>query len=184
MVILGTQMGKRSAFPRIDRDSYDTPPEAVRPLLRYLPPATRFAEPCAGGGALIRHLRDVGHACVFASDLMPRGEGIKTFDLRVLPTSRLNGAKMVITNPPWSRKVLHQMLVRLRQLGLPAWLLLDANWMFTRQAAPYLFYCERIVTIGRVKWIPGTTMTGKDDCAWFLFQPHPTPMTLFMGKTI
>jgi hypothetical protein len=178
-------MGKRSAFPRQPQDTYDTPREAVQPLLPFLKHADGrrlFVEPCAGAGKLIHHLEAAGHECVFASDLLPRAAGIKTFDLRTLPPSKVKGADMVITNPPWSRNVLHQMLVRLRQLGLPAWLLLDANWMFTGQAVPYLLYCERIVTIGRVKWIPGTTMTGKDDCAWMLFQPHPTPMTLFTGK--
>ena len=76
------------------------------------------------------------------------------------------------------------MIEHLRGLGLPAWLLIDANWMFTAQAAPYLKYCSRIVTIGRVVWIPGTTMTGKDDCAWFRFQPKPVKATEFYGKRI
>ena len=31
-------MGRRSNFQRIDKDAYDTPPEAVLPLLPYLNP--------------------------------------------------------------------------------------------------------------------------------------------------
>ena len=74
------------------------------------------------------------------------------------------------------------MIAHLRTLWRPAWLLIDANWMFTAQAAPYLRYCSRILTVGRVVWIPGTTMTGKDDAAWFCFQPEPVDHTEFHGK--
>ena len=52
-------MGRRSDFPRIPRDAYATPAEAVVPLLPFLAPATRFIEPCAGDGALTRHLRSM-----------------------------------------------------------------------------------------------------------------------------
>ena len=53
-------MGRRSNFPRIDKDAYDTPPEAVLPLLPYLHPGTRFIEPCGGKGALTAALEGSG----------------------------------------------------------------------------------------------------------------------------
>jgi hypothetical protein len=53
-------MGKRSSFDRVPRDFYPTPYEAVLPLLAHLPRCT-FNEPCAGNGALIRHLQQHGH---------------------------------------------------------------------------------------------------------------------------
>jgi hypothetical protein len=39
---------------------------------------------------------------------------------------------------------------------LPTWLLFDADWMHTRQAAPYLpaLPQDRQRAPGRVKWIP------------------------------
>jgi hypothetical protein len=51
----------------------------------------------------------------------------------------------------------------------PTWLLFDADWMHTLQSAPYMKWCRKIVSVGRVKWIPDSTMTGKDNCAWYLF---------------
>jgi hypothetical protein len=175
-------MGKRSAFPRIPQDAYDTPAEAVRPLLPFLKPGMCFAEPCAGAGLLVHQLEQAGLKTVWVSDIAPRAAEVWKLDVLELTRQIVEPADLVITNPPWDRKFLHQLILHLRKLGKPAWLLIDANWAFTGQAAPYLLYCERIVTIGRVKWIPGSTMTGKDDCAWFLFHPHPTPMTLFTGK--
>lgn len=50
-------MGKRSDFERKPRDLYETPPEAVQPLLPHLCPQTRFIEPCAGAGALVDALQ-------------------------------------------------------------------------------------------------------------------------------
>ena len=53
-------MGKRSNFVRFDRDYYTTPVEGVIPLLPHIMgKIQRFAEPCAGNGALIDHIE--GH---------------------------------------------------------------------------------------------------------------------------
>ena len=49
-------MGKRSTFSRRANDAYPTPIEAVRPLVPHLRGMHIFAEPCAGDGALVRHL--------------------------------------------------------------------------------------------------------------------------------
>ena len=51
----------------------------------------------------------------------------------------------------------------------PTWLLLDADWKQTHQAAPFLPHCSDIVAIGRVKWIEGSKHTGKDNHAWYRF---------------
>jgi hypothetical protein len=51
----------------------------------------------------------------------------------------------------------------------PTWLLIDANWINTMQSAPYVSRLQIYQPIGRLIWIPGTTMNGKDDAAWFLF---------------
>ena len=60
-----------------------------------------------------------------------------------------------------------------RRLGLTATrlrdLLLDANWLFTQQAAPLLPRLRTVVTVGCVKWIPNSSFTSKDDAAWLLF---------------
>lgn len=66
----------------------------------------------------------------------------------------------------------------------PTWLLFDAGWIHTRQSTPYLPHLHRIVSVGRLIWIEGTTMTGKDDCAWHLFDARHTTKTIeFIGRT-
>jgi hypothetical protein len=48
-------------------------------------------------------------------------------------------------------------------------LLIDSDWAYTKQAAPFIPHCQKIVAIGRLKWIPGSKYTGKENCAWYLF---------------
>jgi hypothetical protein len=86
----------------------------------------------------------------------------------------------IITNPPWDRPPMHQIIDRCSRLA-PTWLLFDADWAFTRQAAPYLQYCRRIVAVGRVRWIAGSEMTGKDNVAWYLFDAERCT-TDFIGR--
>ena len=170
-------LGKRSDFARRPQDTYDTPPEAAAPLLPHLRPGEVFFEPCAGAGKLIDFLEMAGHRCVGAIDIAPRDPRVARGDaLKVV------GECEWITNPPWDRKILHALLDHMRAIGVSGWLLLDANWAFTGQAAEYMKYCDRVVVIGRVIWIPGTKMTGKDDCAWFHFVPQRARWMRFFGK--
>ena len=102
-------MGKRSNFKRRERDFYPTPWEAVKPLVRHLPPRLNNVwEPCAGKGDLIG----------------------------VIDYYRPGG-----------------------------------NWLATdiEPQAPFLLNCTDIVSVGRVKWIPDSKMTGKDNCCWYRF---------------
>lgn len=172
-------MGKRSDFERIPRDFYPTPPEAVTPLLRHLSPATRYCEPCAGDGALIDALALAGHVCARARDIEPRRDDIERKDALTTLTGNID---CFITNPPWDRKVLHPLIVHLSDQA-PTWLLFDADWIHTRQAAPFLPRLRRIVSVGRVKWIPDSKMTGKDNCAWHLFdRPAANATATFYGR--
>lgn len=165
-------MGKRSDFERKAMDDYPTPPEAVTPLLRHLTPGTTFCEPCAGEGKLIETLERAGMKCVSAFDAAigphPR------IDVSFMEEKDLNGASYIITNPPWERDLLHQIIVRCA-LFRPTWLLFDADWAHTRQAIPYLEMCQKIVAVGRVKWIEGSKMAGKDNACWYLFDAEMAP---------
>lgn len=162
-------MGKRSDFARVPRDFYPTPAQAVAPLLPHLAPRTRFAEPCAGDGALVDHLTAAGHVCAYAADIDPRRPDIHSGD--ALTWERPHDL-FVITNPPWSRDILHPLIARWSARG-PTWLLFDADWMHTVQAVPFLPALRRVVSVGRVKWIAGSLHTGKDNCAWYLFDDCP-----------
>lgn len=160
-------MGKRSDFARIDRDFYPTPRAAALPLLRHLPVNTRFAEPCVGDGALVRHLEEAGHTCVMASDIKPQCAG--AIQATVFSITSFSNADYVITNPPWSRDILHPMIQHFIACRIPAWLLFDADWPHTKQSSELMHYCSDIVPIGRVKWIDGSPHTGKDNAAWYRF---------------
>lgn len=161
-------MGKRSIFERRERDFYPTPAEAVTPLLRHLSPETNFVEPCAGNGALVDALTNAGHHCVYAGDIEPQREDVQHVDALFARPTIGGYIDCFITNPPWDRKILHPLIVHLSDQA-PTWLLFDADWAHTRQAAPYADRLRRIVSVGRVKWIPGSPFTGKDNCAWHLF---------------
>lgn len=179
-------MGKRSDFEHKRLGFYPTPKEAVIPLLKFLPPARKFCEPCAGDGALVKHLETYGHYCEVAYDVEPRTEWILSHDATWLRKEDLCAADCIITNPPWERTVLHQIIERCASLA-PTWLLFDADWMHTRQASEHLKYCLAIVSVGRIKWIEGSAGAGKDNCCWYLFDQNqnsgvfPQP-TRFYGR--
>lgn len=169
-------MGKRSDLDRKPMDFYSTPYEAVLPLLNHLAPETRFCEPCAGEGHLIAHLERHGHRCVASYDA-DAGSRYQHHDAAFLSQEDVEGATHIITNPPWGRPVLHQIIERCAMLR-PTWLLFDADWAYTKQARFYLERCHKIVVVGRVKWFGGTV--GKDNCSWYLFG-SPTKETRFFS---
>ena len=155
---------KRSDFKRLARDAYDTPAEAVAPLLKRLAPRTRFIEPCAGNGRLIEHLVRAGHVLVGQYDL-PDDARAKRYGVE--------DGVVFVTNSPWSRSSTasdHRQSLR----PGAAWLLIDADWVHTLQSISYQPRLRTIVSIGRVRWIPDLPFDGKDNCAWHLFdRPRP-----------
>ena len=173
-------MGKRSNFKRVERDFYPTPMAAVLPLLPHLPRRVTYSEPCAGNGALINHLDQAGHRCVLAYDIFPKGPNIRQANALNAERSYLVG-DYIITNPPWNQKILHPMIEHF-SASRPTWLLFDADWMHTKQSAPHMSKCVKIVSVGRVKWIPDSKMTGKDNCAWYLFDAGFRGQTEFYGR--
>lgn len=176
-------MGKRSAFERIPRDFYPTPESAVLPLLPHLSAVSLFIEPCYGDGALADALRKHGHYCIGAADIEKRKEHVSELDARKAEyLHRVNFTpNCFITNPPWSRDVLHPIIHNLSR-QLQTWLLFDADWMHTRQSAPFMPYLRKIVSVGRVKWIPDSPFTGKDNCCWYLFDQTSEAPAQFVGR--
>lgn len=172
----GLKMGKHSCFDRKPRDYYPTPYEAVLPLLEYLPKNSKFVEPCAGDGRLIRHLQKQGHECTFACDIDPQNDEYSNVHIEKADVLffgyELPKADFIITNTPWGRELLHPMIEIFRAQS-PTWLLFDADWLFTKQAKPYKKYCKLVVPVGRVSW-EGNGVAGKDNCAWYLFDKEET----------
>jgi hypothetical protein len=176
-------MGKRSNFERVERDFYPTPFEAVIPLVAHLEYGTAFVEPCAGDGALVKHLEYVGMSCQEAYDINPRADFIVDRDALDANFDPCFGtsADCIITNPPWDRKILHPMIEHFSSMR-PTWLLFDADWVHTKQSARFMPWLRKVVSVGRVKWIPDSKMTGKDNCAWYLFDQNANGPTEFVGR--
>jgi hypothetical protein len=176
-------MGKRSDFTPRPQDKYYTPYAGVVPLLPFLDDETVFIEPCAGDGRLVCHLERHGHRCVWLSDIEPDHTihpYIGSLDARTLPKNIM--ANMIITNPPWSRPILHELIKYLPTIK-PTWLLFDADWPHTRQSKDLILTCSMIVSIGRLKWIEDSKYVGKDNCCWYFFPGGHTTGPHFFGRT-
>lgn len=166
-------MGKRSEFKRIEKDFYPTIDiRAWLALKPHLPDYFTYAEPCCGDGHLIDMMGEA--VCWWSSDI---SGGWDALDLN---KDDLINCDYIITNPPWSRNILHPMIEHFRMLK-PTWLLFDADWAHTKQSSPYMKHCKKIVSIGRLIWIEGTKTTGKDNCAWYLFDKEEYK-TEFVGR--
>jgi hypothetical protein len=170
-------MGKRSQFERIDRDYYPTFDKraalVLAPLIRGI---ETYSEPCYGGGHLVKLLNVHTMAtCVQHSDI---STGTDALDLQ---RPQLNGADAIITNPPWSRNVLHDMIMHFSNLA-PTWLLFDSDWAYTKQAIPFLMFCTDIAAIGRLKWMEDSNASGKENCSWYRFDAAPSKGIRFHPK--
>lgn len=171
-------MGKRSDFERRERDFYPTPIEAVIPLLAHLPQGSTFVEPCCGDGRLVTHLMMNGMKCEMMADIEPIGSA---WHCDATNHQWHISFDYFITNPPWRRDILHPIIQNLSNQK-PTWLLFDADWMHTKQSRPFLDRLEAIVSVGRVKWIEGSKMTGKDNCCWYLFDQPRGSGIRFYGR--
>lgn len=174
-------MGKRSDFEKRPRDYYPTPLKAVVPLRWFLPDYFTFIEPCAGDGRLVNHIYNAMEGdceCLGAYDIEHPEHDPLVFDVELrdalsLSDEDVKDVDYIITNPPWSRDkksgyILHKMIEHFAELA-PTWLLFDADWIHTKQAAPLIDkYLMQIVSIGRVSW-EENGVSGKDNVAWYLF---------------
>jgi hypothetical protein len=90
---------QRHTYDERGFDLYETPAVAVEALLRVEQIPHRIWEPAAGRGAIVRVLRDHGHA-VIASDI--HNYGNLHFVSDFLAQERLPaGCEAIVTNPPF-----------------------------------------------------------------------------------
>ena len=122
--------------------------------------------------------------CVFKSDIEPQRKDIKKLDAFDIDIFMFMAADLIITNPPWDRKILHPLLLHFVGI-IPTWLLFDADWIHTKQSVEYLPYLRKIVSVGRVKWIADSQNTGKDNCCWYYFDNYSLNSTpKFFGRSL
>lgn len=177
-------MGKRSNFTRRPKDKYHTfDRRAAAALAPHVPWGVKYWEPCAAAGDLVDILSPFGFQCMAATDIAPESEGVYRLDALTVTASDVasTGATHIITNPVWSRPVLHQMIMQFSDI-LPTWLLFDADWIHTKQSAKHLSRCRKVVSVGKLRWIKGTPHDSKDNCAWYLFDAKQSGPIEFVGR--
>jgi hypothetical protein len=164
-------MGKRSNFERVERDYYPTPFAAVAPLIPHLKRhgVESFAEPCAGDDSLVNHLRSYGLKCAYNDDIAHGADALRRTHFP---------GEAIITNPPYTRPVMHAMIDHFRRIS-PTWLLMEWDWAATKQAEPHMQFCTHVVIVGRLKLIPGSPHFGKENFAWYRFQSFPAQPKLY-----
>ena len=155
-------MSKYSDFPRREHDEYLTPLRAAIPLRPHLTGIRTFMEPCCADGTLIRHIESFGPLCIYHSDIQTGTDALT--DVLLARTI----ADAIITNPPYTWQILEPMIVRFSQIA-PTWLLLEADFKHTVQAAQYMAMCSDVVSVGRVRWFEDTKHEGKQNYAWYRF---------------
>lgn len=81
----------------------------------------------------------------------------------------------VITNPPFSQeykdtcfKILDKS-INCEEVSKGVWFLLPFNWCCNADFQWAMLKCERVVPIGRMKWIKNSKHSESKDCAWFYF---------------
>lgn len=166
-------MSKRSDFEKNPRDYYRTfDRRAGNALIEFLhrDNVTMYAEPFAGAGDLYEQLNEHKITCTWLSDLEPQNDLgyahlMKQCDYkqaRVLS----GGAHAIITNPPFTKSVFHEAIEHFTP-QVDCWWLMSSDWCFNKGSAKIIDkYVTDIVTIGRMRWIIDSTMSGKDNCVW------------------
>jgi hypothetical protein len=135
-------------------DDVQTPPEALLPLLPYLPPRRRIWECAAGSGSLARELERHGHH-VTSTDLLT-GEDFLTY----VPSWPFD---TIVTNPPYGLKT--AFLARAYTFGQPFAFLLPLTALEgkARQSLYRAHGLEVILFPERVTFI----MPNKQGSPWF-----------------
>ena len=136
------------------RDDYQTPPEALFPLLPFLKKDWTIWECAAGEGNLVKELRKQGFK-VIATDIHSGKDFLshepKHYDC-------------IITNPPFSLK--QQFLERAYCLGKPFAFLLPLTTLESEKRQRFFRQCglEMILFDKRINF---ETPTGKGEGSWF-----------------
>jgi hypothetical protein len=170
-------MGKRSDFKRRNQDAYmTTDTRAVQALLPYLTNVEWYAEPCAGQLDMVKQLDATGRRCRMVNDIS------WTPGMDALKITNFGNVDAIITNPPWTRQILHPMIMHFIKFA-PTWLLFDSDWAYTMQARHYLPYCTDIVPTPRLKWITNSKHTSKDNTSWYRFAVVRTGQTVFHARS-
>ena len=147
-------MSKRSNFERREAGFYPMPRAPVLPLVPYLGGIETFAEPCAGDGNLVGPLVEFGLRCAYSGDSRSGQDA--------LAHDHYGAVDVIITNPPWSRNLMHRLIAHFQSIR-PTWLLLDADWAHT--AAPFCPMPRTSWPSAGSKGLRAPSTPAKENCA-------------------
>jgi len=146
-------------------NDFQTPPEALRPLLPYLKKDWHIWECASGKGNLVAELLNRGYV-VSQTDILPETESrghidFTEFTIEKYPTF---GFDCIITNPPFKYK--QEFLEKCYSLGKPFALLLPLT-TFETQKRQKLFDKYGLEVIFLPRRINFETPSGKGSGSWF-----------------
>lgn len=152
----------RPGAARTERDDFQTDPDALEPLLPFLPHPGPIWECAAGHGRLAARLRERGFSVV-ESDLNPRLNGTVQGGRDFLSWKPPDFAA-IVTNPPFSLK--GDFLARCYALGRPFALLLPLT-TFESRVRQALFREHGVEVIFLPKRVDFVTPSGLVGGSWF-----------------
>ena len=115
----------------------------------------------------MRHLESFGLRCVYAGDIDTGRDALK------LTAADCDGAP-IITNTPYKKPLMHDLIVHFQEVAPFAWLLLELEWASRKLSRPFQRSCTDIVPIGQIKWIEGSKHASYEHYAWYRFEAGHT----------
>jgi hypothetical protein len=168
-------------------DCYETPPEAVRALLKVEPLPESIWEPCCGPGAIVSVLREAGHR-VYASDLVDYGCPDSESRIDFLLESKLPDPAIdtILTNPPYrlgAEFVRHALSLCPHVIILARLAFLESRRrsdLFDRGLLKRVhIFAERLPMMHRHGWKGARCTSNAIPFAWFVFdRDYRGPITL------
>jgi hypothetical protein len=177
------RLGAPSFSPHAGRahDLYETPPAAVRALLRHEPLAGPLWEPAAGRGAISRLLRAAGHE-VLASDLVryPGADPdiLAPINFFLQPGTPRYEVDTIVTNPPfrWADKfVRHGLALGCKTIVLLRLACIEGaarSDLIDRHLSHVWAGRERLPAMHREGWTGRRLKTASTPYGWFVFTPQ------------
>lgn len=153
-----------------EADLWNTPRRAFGIISELIPPDTRYVEPCAGYGHLIKGIRDHRKdlQCMWAADIVARQDYIVERDALTLREEDFDGVDMAITNPPYTWSILSQLIQHLANL-VPCWMLLRADFLMTKRAQNLHHLMVGFKPTPKMKWVPGSQHQSAHHNVWCFF---------------
>lgn len=161
-------------------DLHETPPQAVRALLKVEQLPAIVWDPCCGPGAIVRELQESGRG-VWASDLINYAWGqdhIGSFFDWTTPPPKVQA---IVMNPPYRQAT--EFIEHGLDLVPEIYALVRLNWIAAvRERHPHVYdrlarvhvFSRRLPMMHRANWA-GPKASSQFDHAWCCWEARPSP---------